>query len=134
MSEIFFKSWLTGDAITAPEIVKESFKTKFGGAINVEWFRTDDCYEAIFYDNEIEKISKFSHEGSWIETRTNLDITVLNTDIKNPAEQCGEIMNAILIEMQDLKKYEIIIRDKQLNRFLLMLSDTGRIIKNQPIT
>ncbi len=133
MSETFFKSLLTGNAISAPEIVKDSFRKKFHGAINIEWFQSDDCYEAIFYHNDTEIISRFSHNGDWIETRTNLEISVLDNHIKHPAQQNGEIMNAILIESHDLKKYEIIIRDKQLNRFLLILSDTGEIIKNQPI-
>ncbi|HJX71306.1 MAG TPA: hypothetical protein VJ346_05120 [Bacteroidales bacterium] len=133
MSEIFFKLWPTGSAISAPEIVRKSFNVKFPGAINIEWFQTEDSYEAVFYDADIEKISRFSQNGSWIETRTNLDITVLNTNVKISAERYGEIMNAILIELHDEKKYEVITRDKQLNRFLLILSHLGEIINNQPI-
>jgi len=133
MSELFFKSWLTANATKAPEIVSKSFRMKFHGAINVEWFKTEDCYEAVFYDNDIEKISRFSHNGDWVETRTNLDMTALNDSVRHSAESFGEIMNAILIELPGLKKYEIIIRDKQLSRFLLILSDKGEMIKNQPI-
>jgi hypothetical protein len=133
MSEIFFKLWLTGNAISAPEIVRKSFNIKFPGAINVEWFQTEDDFEAVFYDNDTEKIGRFSPEGNWIETRINLDITGLNNDIKVSAEHHGEMMNAILIELPDEKKYEVIVRDEQLNRFLLILSYSGEIIKNQPI-
>ena len=106
---------------------------KFPGAINVEWFQTENDFEAVFYDNDTEKIARFSPEGEWIETRINLDITGLNNNIRISAEQHGEMMNAILIELHDEKKYEVIVRDEQLNRFLLILSDSGEIIKNQPI-
>ena len=133
MSEFFSAPWFKGNAISAPEIVGRSFDEKFPEAINVEWFQTEELYEAVFYDNDIEKISRFSPEGDWIETRTNLDIEVLGNGIKETAEQHGEIMNAILIEQHDGEKYEVIISDRQLKRFLLILSRSGEVISNQLI-
>jgi hypothetical protein len=133
MSEYFFTSWLEGNAISAPEIVRRSFDEKFPEAINVEWFRAEELYEAVFYDDEIEKISRFSPDGNWIETRTNLDITVLGNHIKVTAEKHGEIMNAILIEQHDGEKYEVIISDRLLKRFLLILSQSGKMILKQQI-
>lgn len=133
MSEYFFTSWLEGNAISAPEIVRRSFDEKFPEAINVEWFQAEELYEAVFYDDDIEKISRFSPDGDWIETRTNLDITVLGNQIKVTAEKHGEIMNAILIEQQDGEKYEVIISDRLLKRYLLILSQSGKMILNQQI-
>jgi hypothetical protein len=133
MSESIFTSWLKGNTISAPENVRKSFSEKFPEAINVEWFQAEELYEAVFYDDDIEKISRFSPEGDWIETRTNLDIAVLGNHIKVAAEQHGEIMNAILIEQHGGKKYEVIISDTLLKRSLLILSQSGKMISNQQI-
>ncbi|MBN2214579.1 MAG: hypothetical protein JW723_10065 [Bacteroidales bacterium] len=134
MSENFFKSWLTGNAISTPETVRKFFNLGFPGAKNVEWFKTEDYYEAVFYEDDIEKICRFGTGGDWIETRINLDIADLNNNIRINAEQHGEIMNAILIELPDGKKYEVIIRNMQLKRYLLILAHSGEIIDNQPIS
>lgn len=133
MSEVFPGSLLEGNKIIAPVPVDKSFKTRFPGAINIEWFRFEDMYEAVFYENGTEKICKLSYEGEWIETRTNLDTSFLELKLKASAEQFGEIMNSILIESEDLNKYELITRDRQLNRFLLLLDESGEVINIQQI-
>lgn len=133
MSETFPGSLLQGNKIVAPVPVDKSFRIKFPGAINVEWFVVEDVYEAIFYENDTEMICKLGYDGEWIETRTNLDTSFLEMNIKTSAEQYGEIMNSILIESLALKRYELIIRDKQLNRFLLLLDESGEVINVQQI-
>ncbi len=133
MSEDFFKSFLKGNIIKPPKAVRNSFIVKFPDAINVEWVRIEQVYEAIFYENETEKIACFSEDGGWIETKTNLGEIALNTEIKNKAERLGEIMNSIKIETAQTVNYEIIVRDRLLNRFLLLMSSNGEINSNSLI-
>lgn len=133
MVENSFKLFFKGDVVPEPDIVREAFIRNFPDAINIEWLRIDKIYEAIFYDGSIEKIAKFTENGEWIETMTNLDVTVLDGKVRKSAEQYGEIMSSIEIETEELKKFEIIIRDKQLNRFLLIMSSNGEVQSNNLI-
>ena len=133
MSENFFKLFFKGDFTVPPVVVRNSFSEKFPDAINVEWVKMDKDFEAIFYENNTEKIAIFKDDGKWLETKINLDVITLNPVIKNNAEKSGEIMNSIEIETDEAVNYEIIIRDKQLNRYLLILSSTGELKSNTPI-
>lgn len=133
MAKDFFKSFFEKNIIRIPKEVLETFKDKFPFAYNVEWHKHKDCFEAIFYDNEIEIISKFNKEGIWIETSTNRDVSEIPENIRASAEIYGEIMNSIEFESPDSRKYEIIVRDTQLIRYLLIVNENGEIQKNDPI-
>ena len=133
MSEDFFKSFFKGNIIIPPDNVRNTFFAKFPDAINVEWVKMDPLYEAIFYEHETEKIARYTDEGNWIDTKTNLDLIALRPEIRKNAEQSGEIMNSIEIETDGSVNYEVIVRDKSLNRFLLIMSSNGEINSNNPL-
>ncbi len=131
MSADFFNLFLEGSRIAAPDSVLESFRDRFPEALNIEWFRNGDLFEAIFHEHGIEKISKFSAGGSWIETGINLGIERIPADVSSTAETKGEIMNAIEFKTMTSKKFEIIVRDSHMNRFLLMISSSGDLVKSR---
>jgi hypothetical protein len=133
MAKDFFKSLFERNIMKPPRKTMESFRRKYPGAHNIEWHKHEDVYEAIFYIDEIEIISKFSSAGKWLETGTNLHIHEIPENIKAAAELHGEIMNSIEFEREGLKKYEIIIRDTQLTRYLLIITEQGEIIKHDAI-
>jgi hypothetical protein len=126
----FLKNVMEGNGISPSEICLQSFNQHFKNAINVEWFNKDDLYEAIFYQNNLEHIAIFSLSGVLTEYRQNLPADYLPEPIKKIALENGEIMNSVLKNKGNSLEYEIIIRDKQLIRYLLIISDVGKIIEN----
>lgn len=115
--------------VSVPDEVKQSFLEKFGDSINVEWLHSDDFYEAIFYLGDIEHIAHFDSLGSLINLKKNLSIVSTPEHIKAKAAQHGELMNVIEIRENEVVGYELIVRDKELIRFSLLLNERGGLIQ-----
>jgi len=114
--------------VSLPEPVKNSFFTKFGDSINVEWLHSDDFYEAIFYLEDIEYIARFDSLGKLLNLKKNLPIHTTPEHIKRKAALHGELMNVIEIREDEIVGYELIIRDEMLIRFSLLLNEKGGLI------
>ncbi|MBN2610718.1 MAG: hypothetical protein JXB00_04100 [Bacteroidales bacterium] len=134
MAEDFFKSLLTGNFIDPPELVNKELYMKFPHAINVEWMKDGAGFEAVFYEHETEKIARFSAEGDWFETYTNLEISALDEPVGKSSENYGEIMNAIRIDSREGTKFELIVRDNNLKRYLLIIMPDGAVKSHELIT
>jgi hypothetical protein len=120
-------------SVSLPEKVKSSFFEKFGDSLNVEWLRTDDFYEAIFYREEIEHIGRFDSTGKLLNLKRNLPIHATPDHIKRKAEEHGELMNVIEICENEIVGYELIIRDEELIRFSLLLNEKGGLIQKSKL-
>ena len=114
--------------VSLPEAVKQAFSQKFGNSINIEWLRTDDFYEAIFYHEGIEHIAHFDSSGKLLNQKKNLCILSIPQHIKDKASEHGELMNVIEISEEQIVGYELIVRDEALIRFSLLLNDKGGLI------
>jgi hypothetical protein len=109
-----------------------SFKSQFKSAKNIDWTVTENYSEAIFFIQEQEYIARFSPDGKILEYKINLPLTAIPENIKETACQHGEIMNLIETNKSDLQKeYEIIVRNKDLERFQLVLTKDGNQIKKE---
>lgn len=115
-------------SVSIPEAVKDSFFQKFGESINVEWLHSDDFYEAIFYLEDIEYISRFDSAGKLLNSKKNLPIHSTPEHIKQKAALHGELMNVIEIKEEEIVGYELIVRDETLIRFSLLLNEKGGLI------
>jgi hypothetical protein len=115
--------------ISLPPLVKEAFEKQFGNSLNVEWLKTDDFYEAIFYLGEIEHIAHFDSDGRILNLKKNLPIQNTPEHIKLKAAEHGELMNVIEIREDEVVGYELIIRDEGLIRFSLLLNEKGGLIQ-----
>jgi len=118
---------MKGTGISPSVVCQQSFAENFTDAINVEWNETDGSYEAIFYRYNLEHIALFSLEGMLMEYRKKLPAEYLPEPIKNLALARGEIMNAVMNNKGNLLEYELIVRDKGLTRYLLLISDEGEL-------
>lgn len=125
----FFKKIFTTAPKTIPESVVKFLFTKFPDAINIEWEFKDGFFESIFYLNEVEHIAKISEAKGIIEYKINLNPTELPEQISSSEDVHGEIMNTIEIHRDSELLYEIIVRDKKLNRTLLLLNSSGELLK-----
>jgi hypothetical protein len=127
-----FKNILNVSNLIPPRKVKEELHKKFPDARSLEWSKHKGNYEVIFYENDTEKIAKFSGKGVLLEFRTNLKPEFLSKSLPksiiNSAKVEGEIMNCITVHSNDKMYYEFIVRDKELTRYLLLLDKEGKKI------
>lgn len=129
----FIKRVIEGNGITPPDICLESFNLNFENAINVDWFDRKTYFEAIFYKDNLEHIASFDISGTLTEYKLFLPKEYLPEAIKSFLESKGEIMNVVLINKGNSIEYEAIIRDANLIRFLIQLSELGKIIEEKKL-
>lgn len=118
---------------TIPERIKSELLSHFPHALNIEWEKRKDVFEAIFYVDEVEHIAKISETNGLLEYKKNLRIDELPSNISEECRNAGEIMNAIANFIDSKLFYEIIVRDKEFNRTLLLLNQDGKLLKSNKI-
>ncbi len=109
--------------------MKECFNMHFSHARNVEWNCVDDLWEAIFFDEDIEKTAKIDRTGRLVEYRINITPDDIPPIISSGVDEHYEIMNCIAVYTSETTKYELIVRDKEFSRFLLMVDSLGYKIR-----
>jgi len=129
--EDFLKNVIEGNNITPPKVCLKAFNHNFSDAINVDWFNRESYYEAIFYKENLEHIAHFDLSGNLTEYKLFLPKEFLPEAIKSYLESKGEIMNAVLNNKGNCIEYEAIVRDKNLTRSLILLSDLGKILEER---
>lgn len=113
-----------------PEKVKEALYAQFPEALNVEWHSKKRNHEAVFYVNEIEFIAKISENIGIIEYKKNLKLDELPSHIAVECVKLGEIMNAIAITKGIDTFFEVIVRNKKMERSALLLDQSGGFLEN----
>ncbi len=111
-----------------PASVIKGFSDSFHDSINIEWSKTGKVYEALFYEQEIEKIARFDKKGILLEIRTNIAPASLAEPSRSAAFANGEIMNVIEINRENKVFYEVIVRENPVKRILLLLNDQAEIL------
>ena len=129
----FIKRVLQGNGIIPEDVCLQAFSQNFEGAVDVEWFKKENFYEAIFYRNNLEHIAIFNLSGLLEEYSQNLPLEYLPEHIKTIVSSKGEIMNSVLKNKGNMLEYEIILRDNELNRHLIILSDVGGVIEEKKL-
>jgi hypothetical protein len=131
MVEEFFRTILSGDKLEPTPEVRDSFIARFPDAVSVEWYNHGNVFEAIFFDEQIEKITSFNKNGEWMETKLNLSLETLSPHLITELTREGEIMSSIMIHQPDLIMYEFVVRDKEMNRQLIFTDEEGKIIRKR---
>jgi len=126
--EDFTKRVMDGNCIVPPTVCLEAFNQHFTRAQEAEWYENSNFYEAIFFQDNIEYIAEFNKNGSFLKYKMYLPDNLLPAIIKSQLETKGEIMNTVLINKGDGIIYEVIYRDKQLNRYLILLNNLGKVL------
>jgi hypothetical protein len=114
------------------EVIKQLEKS-FPNAKNVDWEIKNEMFEAIFYLEDIEHIAKISKKGELIEYKKNLWPEELPEAVKIGGSSFGEIMNSIAIYNGDEVFYELIVRNKKLDRFEYIFNSLGVVLKTQEL-
>lgn len=124
-----FSKIVNAAVVRVPGPVRESFTANFSETKNTEWSRSKGLFEVIFYHEGKEKIARFDHAGTLLEYRINLQLTTIKQSVREKAASEGEIMNCIEFHSVDTIRYEFIIRDEALVRYLLLTDMEGNKIK-----
>lgn len=124
----FFKQIIRPIGISPPTICQKSFLKNFEGAINVEWSEKGDLYEAVFYRHNLEHLANFTNTGTLIDYRMSLSGGLIPVSVINYLESKGEIMNCIMINSGNSLVYEAIVRDQNLVRYQIEMSELGKEI------
>ncbi len=131
--ENLLKNILHSKNVDPPEKVKVSFEKYFYNPLNVEWFNLNSTFEAVFHEDELEKIAMFDTNGDLLEEKVNLGIELLPAQVKMVARSHGELMNSIRIKRKEDILFEIIYRDKELDRYLLLLDRDGKVLNKEKL-
>ncbi|MCF8381175.1 MAG: hypothetical protein K9H49_16505 [Bacteroidales bacterium] len=131
--EDFLKRVIEGNGIIPSDLLIQSLHTNFENSVNVEWSVKGDYFEAIFYKDKLEYIAIFHRDGTLLEYRIFLPKGYLPEKLKKIAESKGEIMNSIMRNTGNSVEYEIIIRNEDLIRYLIRLSDIGVLIEEKKL-
>jgi|GEM_PF-1351041 len=123
--EKIFISLTEQDSVIPPEEVEESMLKDFPDAVNIEWFYENGAYETIFYLNNKEHIAKFDRSAKLIDYRINLPLSELPALIRKAVDPGKEIMNLVEIHVDEAVFYELILRNKDLVRFVALFNQKG---------
>ncbi len=129
----FLNNLISGESIDPPLECLPAFSLNFPNAVKADWHQAGEFYEAIFYRENLEHIALFDREGALTEYRAYLPDGYLPEAIRTMLEDRGEIMNAVLRNKGNMIEYEIILRDKDLIRYLVRVSGTGRILDEKKL-
>jgi hypothetical protein len=129
----FLENLLDGNRRKPSDICLQAFDQNFQNTINVDWYDRGSYFEAIFYKDNLEHIALFNPSGSLLEYRLNLPDGYLPETIRNKVESKGEIMNTVMRNKGNTVEYEVIVRDKELNRYLITFSDIGNILEEKKL-
>lgn len=122
-----------GEHIELPKTCIDSLKRNFSNAINIEWTKINADFEAIFYQDNLEYIALFKADGELIEYRRIIPEGYLPFSIRQLVMKKGEVMNRVLVNRGNELFYEVIYRDQELNRFMLLISDLGKVISHSKL-
>jgi hypothetical protein len=122
-----------GEHIELPKACIDSLKRNFSNAINIEWAKINADFEAIFYQDNLEYIALFKADGELIEYRRIIPEGYLPFSIRQLVMKKGEVMNRVLVNRGNELFYEVIYRDQELNRFMILISDLGKVISHSKL-
>lgn len=127
----FVVNIVKGRSVEPPSQVEKAFCMFFSSAVNIEWYMVKDTvYEAIFYHENLEHIARFDELGELLDFRVNLVISELPEKLNKLFKSKGEIMNVVAIYRDDeIRKYEVIMRDETLKRHLCLVDSSFKILK-----
>jgi len=130
----FFQKILSGNkSIQVPATVKANFAQQFVEPLNIEWHKTGEQFEAVFYKDDLEHIARYKADGEMTCLKINLPLDGIPETIRTAARAHGELMNVISILCDETQKYEVIVRDAELNRYFLLISPNGEVSEKEKL-
>jgi hypothetical protein len=133
LKNFFQKIFLNSQEFQIPDMVKQTFEEDFKHSLNPEWHKAGDIFEVVFYLEQSEHIASYDKNGILVCLKANLPLQTLPDHIKQNVLNKGELMNAIQVDEQQNRSYELIIRDAHKTRYFLLLNKNGEILKQEKL-
>lgn len=133
IKNFFQKIFSPHKEVQVPSMVVDLFQEHFSDSLNAEWQKNEESYEVVFYRDDREHIATYQKDGVLLSLKINLLHNLVPEVIELAVKEHGELMNAILIESKGVKSYELIVRDKDLVRFSLLLSESGDMLRKEKL-
>ena len=127
----FYQKILIHNTAIIPSSIEKRFRDFFRHPKCVEWSKTGDHFEALFFENSHEKIARFDQSGKLLEIRTNQPPLEFAAPENHPVRAKGDLMNYIQIQSGKSSFHELIIRKPDLKRILVFLDDRYEIIREE---
>ena len=121
------------NSIVPPESVEEAMIRHFSDAVNLEWFFENGLYEAIFYLDNREYIAKFDSNAKLTDYRINLSLDEIPENIAQAIDPQKELMNLVEIHKNNTLQYELILRNKDLVRFVALFNQFGERLSEKQL-
>lgn len=125
-----FQNMFRTKVLPTPD-VKKAFQAQFNNPINVEWSKRGSDYEAIFYIGTMECIALYDPTGATISVKRNVTLNDVPEAIATCAKGEGEVMSIVCIDQKQNRIYEVIVRDAQLIRSVVYISNEGIVLDNR---
>ncbi|MBE0673277.1 MAG: hypothetical protein IH591_01320 [Bacteroidales bacterium] len=125
----FFKKIFGTHHNEIPSRVTDSLPVHFINASGIEWNIQNSFYEAIFFHDKVEKIARFDSRGNLLEYRVNISPDSIPSPIHEGVAEGLEIMNCIALYTSEKLSYELIVRDRDLVRYKLILDSLGNRVE-----
>lgn len=116
-----------------PGLVKDAFSKQFNDPLNPEWQKVRESYEALFYKDELEHLASYKPSGELESLKINMPLEKVPEKISGAARRHGELMNAIVIHHGETVSYELIVRDRDLIRYILLLDLSGEVLSKEKL-
>jgi len=124
----FLKKMMKNEEFLPPQPCLDAFKCQFIQAVRTEWSSKDQCFEAIFYRQNMEHIARYDEGGVLQEYMIHLPPELLPYSMRSSLTDRGEIMSSVLLNKGYSISYEIILRNQNHERHLILLSETGAVL------
>ena len=116
-------------ASKVPSVVHNTIKAKFPGALDIDWEKNGDSYEAEFDSNGIEYTAYVAPEGKLISYKHDMKVADFPAAIAATinAEYAGyKIDEAEKVEKNNIIYYQVKLESKQKKDLRLIFSADGR--------
>ncbi|MDB4582298.1 PepSY-like domain-containing protein [Draconibacterium sp.] len=115
---------------TPPQKVANSFAQKFPNVTKVHWEQEEENeWEAEFKMNKKEMSATYDNEGTWLETKVEMNKKELPAVVANVIKEKYsdyKVDEAVEIETPDFKGYEIALEQKE-KEIELLITSTGEV-------
>ncbi|MCB0806405.1 MAG: hypothetical protein KDC05_11450 [Bacteroidales bacterium] len=128
-----FQNLFTSEYSDIPPVVEKKFKSLFKQAESIDWMYVGNEYEALFYENKLEKIARFNPEGTLVEIRINHAVSDFPQSAVVQYIREGTVMNYIEIIKDNKKLHELIVKNESMNRFLVLFDENFEVIKQSSL-
>lgn len=121
------------NSIIPPEEIERAMFQHFSDAVNIEWFFEGGLYETIFYLDNKEFIAKFDQTARLVDYRINLPLDAIPSCIAHSIDPQKEVMNLVEIHQNNSVLYELILRNKDLIRFVSHFNHLGERLSEKQL-